>query len=425
MFIEDYKKRIIDDKIKSYLEVFGSMVIEGPKWCGKTWSAKNACNSEFLVADPKNNFNNKQIALLNPDLVLEGEQPRLIDEWQEAPLLWDAVRGKVDNSQKKGQFVLTGSASIDKSKYIHSGTGRIAHLRMRPMSLYEKEKSEGKVSLKDICYGKAKDCLTKNVTLGDLIDLVLSGGWPSTFNLDVNQSRIVAKEYINSLISEDLYKIDEIKRDKHKFELLLRSLARNESTIVTNKTLKNDVKEKDNDDIDVDTIADYLDVLNKLFITENIPPYSARLRSSLRVKQSEKRHFVDPSLPCALLNLTKDKLINDLEFFGFLFESMVERDLLTYVDSFGDAKLFHYQDYNNNEIDAVIELEDSSWCGIEIKLGSNQIDEAAANLIKINSEIIKEGGTPAKSLCVICGLVNAAYMRDDGVYVVPFTSLKN
>ena len=202
-------------------------------------------------------------------------------------------------------------------------------------------------------------------------------------------------------------------------------MARNESTIVTNKTLKNDVKEKDNDDIDVDTIADYLDVLNKLFITENIPPYSARLRSSLRVKQSEKRHFVDPSLPCALLNLTKDKLINDLEFFGFLFESMVERDLLTYVDSFGDAKLFHYQDYNNNEIDAVIELEDSSWCGIEIKLGSNQIDEAAANLIKINSEIIKEGGTPAKSLCVICGLVNAAYMRDDGVYVVPFTSLKN
>lgn len=424
MFIENYKKRIIDEKIKKYLQVFGATVIEGPKWCGKTWAAKNACNSEFLVADPKNNFNNKQIALLNPDLVLNGELPRLIDEWQEVPSLWDAVRGRVDLNQHKGQFVLTGSASVDKSKYIHSGTGRIVHLRMRPMSLYEKEKSEGKVSLKDICYGKAKDCLTKNVTLDDLINLVLSGGWPSTFGLNVEQSRLVSKEYVNSVINEDLYKIDNTKRDKHKFELLLRSLARNESTTVTNKTLKNDIKEKDNNDIDVDTIADYLDVLNRLFITENIPPYSARLRSSLRVKQSEKRHFVDPSLACALLNLTKDKLINDLSFFGFLFESMVERDLLTYIESFEDAKLFHYQDYFNNEIDAVIELEDSSWCGFEIKLGANQIDEAAANLIKINKEIIKEGGKPARSLCVICGLVNAAYMRNDGVYVVPITALK-
>lgn len=425
MFLKDYKQRIIDDKIKSYLKVFGSMVIEGPKWCGKTWAAKNACNSEFLVADPKNNFNNKQIALLNPELALEGDKPRLIDEWQEAPLLWDAVRGTIDSSQKKGQFILTGSASIDKSKYIHSGTGRIAHLRMRPMSLYEKEKSDGKVSLKDICYGNAKDYLTKSVTLSDLIDLVLSGGWPSSLNLDVDQARLVAKEYINSVINEDFYKIDNIKRDKHKFELLLRSLARNESTTVTNKTLKNDIKEKDNNDVDVGTIADYLDVLNKLFITENIPPYSSRLRSSLRVKQSEKRHFVDPSLPCALLNLTKEKLINDLEFFGFLFESMVERDLLTYVDSFDDAKLFHYQDYSNNEIDAVIELEDSSWCGFEIKLGANQIEEGATNLKKINNLIVKGGGKPAKSLCVICGLVNGAYMRADGVYVVPFTSLKN
>lgn len=421
---KDYKKRIIDDTLKKYLETFGVLLIEGPKWCGKTWTGSNASNSVFLLADPKNNFNNKQIALLNPDIVLNGDNPRLIDERQEVPSLWDAVRGRVDESAKKGQFILTGSSAVDKSKYIHSGTGRIAHLKMRTMSLYESGFSDGVISLKDICYGTAIDCLTQNASLDKLIDCVLIGGWPSTIGMSVDQSIIVAKEYIKSVLNEDIYKVDNIKRDKHKVELLLKSLARNEATTVTNKTLKNDIKEKDYDDVDANTITNYLNLLNDLYLVENIPPYSSRIRSSLRVKQSEKRHFVDPSLPCAILHLTKDKLLNDLNYFGFLFESMVERDLLTYVDSF-NAKLYHYQDYANNEIDAVIELEDSSWCGFEIKLGANQIDEAAKNLVRINSKIIEDGGKPAKSLCVICGLVNAGYKRPDGVYVVPFTSLKN
>ena len=421
---KDYKKRIIDETLKKYLETFGALLIEGPKWCGKTWTGSNASNSIFLLADPKNNFNNKQIAILNPDIVLNGDNPRLIDEWQEVPSLWDAVRGRVDESAKKGQFILTGSSAVDKSKYIHSGTGRIAHLKMRTMSLYESGFSDGVISLKDICYGTAIDCLTQNASLDKLIDCVLIGGWPSTIGMSVDQSIIVAKEYIKSVLNEDIYKVDNVKRDKHKVELLLKSLARNEATTVTNKTLKNDIKEKDYDDVDANTITNYLNLLNDLYLVENIPPYSSRIRSSLRVKQSEKRHFVDPSLPCAILNLTKDKLLNDLNYFGFLFESMVERDLLTYVDSF-NAKLYHYQDYANNEIDAVIELEDSSWCGFEIKLGANQIDEAAKNLVRINNKIIEEGGKPAKSLCVICGLVNAAYRRPDGVYVVPFMSLKN
>lgn len=421
---KDYKKRIIDETLKKYLETFGALLIEGPKWCGKTWTGSNASNSIFLLADPKNNFNNKQIALLNPDIVLNGDNPRLIDEWQEVPSLWDAVRGRVDESAKKGQFILTGSSAVDKSKYIHSGTGRIAHLKMRTMSLYESGFSDGVISLKDICYGTAIDCLTQNASLDKLIDCVLIGGWPSTIGMSVDQSIIVAKEYIKSVLNEDIYKVDNVKRDKHKVELLLKSLARNEATTVTNKTLKNDIKEKDYDNVDANTITNYLNLLNDLYLVENIPPYSSRIRSSLRVKQSEKRHFVDPSLPCAILNLTKDKLLNDLNYFGFLFESMVERDLLTYVDSF-NAKLYHYQDYANNEIDAVIELEDSSWCGFEIKLGANQIDEAAKNLVRINNKIIEDGGKPAKSLCVICGLVNAAYRRPDGVYVVPFMSLKN
>ena len=420
----NYKKRIIDKTLNEYLKIFGAVLIEGPKWCGKTWTARNAANSEFLLADPRNNFNNKQIALHDPDMVLDGINPRLIDEWQEVPSLWDAVRGRVDYKPTKGQFILTGSSAVNKSKYIHSGTGRIAHLKMRPMSLYESGVSDGTVSLEDICYGKAKPCLTQKITLDTLIDCVLIGGWPSILERNVNQSIIIAREYIKSVLSEDIYKVDNINRDKHKVELLLKSLARNEATTVTNKTLKNDIKEKDYDDINVDTIADYLSLLKDLYLIENIPPYSSRICSSLRVKQSEKRHFVDPSLPCAILHLTKDKLLNDLNYFGFLFESMVERDLLTFVDSF-NATLYHYQDYANNEIDAIVELEDSSWCGFEIKLGANQIDEAAHNLVRINREIMEKGGRPAKSLCVICGLVNAAYKRPDGIYVVPFTSLRN
>ncbi len=424
MKLPDYKRRTIDKKLDVYLETFGAVLIEGPKWCGKTWTSLYHSNSEFLLADSKGNFNNKKLAIMNPDLALEGKTPRLIDEWQEVPAIWDAVRSKIDFSNGKGQFILTGSASVNKSRYIHTGTGRIARLRMRPMSLFESGKSDGKISLNDICNNRAGGCFTGDVNLKDIIDYVLIGGWPSSVNLKTETGILISREYVKSVINEDIYKIDDAKRDKRKIELLLKSLARNESTTVTNTTLKKDVKDKDSDDINIDTIADYLNVFNNLYLLENIPPFSSNLRSSLRLKQSEKRHFVDPSLPCALLNLTSEKLMGDLELLGFLFESLVDRDLLTYVESFG-AKLFHYQDYRNHEMDAVIELEDGSWCGIEIKLGANQIEDAANNLLKINNLIIKEGGKPAKSLCVICGLTNAAYRRPDGVYVVPITSLKD
>lgn len=424
MELKDYKDRIIDAKVKVYLETFGAVLIEGPKWCGKTWTGKHASNSEFLLADSKGNFNNKKIAEMNPDLALFGHAPRLIDEWQEVPAIWDAVRNKVDQKPEKGQYILTGSATINRNSYIHSGTGRISRLRMRPMSLFENGKSDGKVSLKDICYRRAQDIFTGEVDLDKIIECILVGGWPSTINLDLNHGILVSKEYMKSVINEDISKVDGVKRDKHKIELLLRSLARNEATTVTNTTLKKDIIEKDLDDISIDTITDYLNLFNNLYLIENIPPFSANNRSSIRVKQNEKRHFVDPSLPCALLSLTKNKLISDLELLGFIFESLVERDLLTYADSF-DAKLYHYQDYKNNEIDAVIELDSGDWCGFEIKLGANKIDEAAKNLIKVNNKIIEEGGIPAKSLCVICGLTNAAYMRPDGVYVVPITSLKD
>ncbi len=424
MEVKDYKNRIIDNKINIYLETFKAVLVEGPKWCGKTWTSLHHANSVIFLADSKGNFNNKRLAMMNPDLVLTGDSPRLIDEWQEVPEIWDAVRSKVDFSNEKGLFILTGSASINKNSYIHTGTGRIAHMRMRPMSLYESGKSDGKVSLRDICNNRAQDCFTGEVDLNNIIEYILVGGWPSSINLDIDNGILVSREYVRSIINEDIYKVDNIKRDKRKIELLLRSLARNEATTVTNTTLKRDIKDKDFDDINIDTVSDYLNVFNSLYITENIPPFSSNIRSSLRLKQSEKRHFVDSSLPAALLNLTKDKLLSDLELLERLFESLVERDLLTYVESF-NGKLYHYQDYDNNEIDAVIELEDGEWCAIEIKLGVNQIEEAAKNLVKLNEKIKAQGGKPAKCLCVICGLTNAAYKRPDSVYVVPITSLKD
>ena len=424
MKIDGYKTRIIDRKIETYLKIFGAISIEGPKWCGKTYSGRNAAKSEFLVANPNGNFNNKQIASLDLNIALDGEKPHLIDEWQEIPSIWDAVRCKVDEKNTKGMFILTGSTSINKSSYIHSGTGRIARLKMRPMSLYESLNSDGKISLKEICYKKAKNVLTGEVSLDKLLDLILIGGWPANIGLSESEGRLVAKEYINSVLKSDIFKVDNIKRDSHKLELLLRSLARNESTTVTNSKLVKDIKDIDSEDINIDSITSYLNLINDLYLVENLPPFSNKIRSSLRVKQSEKKHFVDPSLVCALLNVTKEKLLSDFEFLGFVFESLVLRDLLTYVDGF-NAKLYHYQDYNNDEMDAVIELEDGEWCGVEIKLGAHQINKAAQNLVKINNKIINKGGKGAQALIVICGLTNAAYLREDGVYVVPITSLKD
>lgn len=421
---KNYKKRIIDSKIDLYLDTFGAVLIEGPKWCGKTWTGHHHCQSEFLLSDPKGNFGNRQLASIDPELALKGKAPRLIDEWQEVPSIWDAVRSEVDADQGKGRFILTGSSAIDKSSYIHTGTGRIAHLRMRTMSLYEEGISTGKVSLRDICLGNHISDYNEDISLQKLIGCILKGGFPGSMGLSVQQGMLIAKEYMKSVISEDIDKVGKAKRDKRKVQLLLRSLARNEATTASKKTLIGDISEKDGNDISIDALSDYLNLLNDLYLIEEIPPFSSNIRSSLRVKQSAKRHFVDPSLPASILNLTEDKLLGDPNTLGFLFESMVERELLTYVDAFG-GKLFHYQDYKDNEIDAIIESPDGSWCGIEIKLGGNQIDKAAENLLRINGLIVGKGGKGAKSLCVIAGVANAAYQRQDGVYVVPITSLKD
>ena len=422
---EKYIHRIIDNKISEYLQTFGAICIEGPKWCGKTWTSSYHSNSSIFLGDPAGNFQNRKLAEMSPDLILDGDFPRLIDEWQEVPPVWDAVRYKVDQVPQKGQYILTGSATPDHKGIMHSGAGRISKLRMRPMSLYESGDSSGRVSLEEICHGKITPVMSGEVDLRELIRLIVRGGWPGSLELPVNQAALLPMEYLNAVIDDDVYRMDGIKRNTIKMKLLLRSLARNESTTVTNKTLKNDIKEVDDEDIDVETVKEYLDIFARLFITDDQPPFATKVRSSVRVKQAVKRHFADPSLACALLKVTPESLINDLETLGFLFEALCERDLKIYAESFG-AKLYHYQDYNGREIDAVVELPDSSWCAFEIKLGANQIDTAAASLLEIKREIEKEekGRLPAV-LGVVCGLANAAYQRPDGVYVIPITALKN
>lgn len=421
---EQYKARIIDKKIEEYLRVFGAICIEGPKMCGKTWTSSFHSATQIYLGDPSGNFQNRKFAELDPTLVLEGEIPRLIDEWQEVPTVWDAVRHKVDMRSIKGQFILTGSSTPNHKGILHSGAGRIATLRMRPMSLFESNDSKGIISLEKLCNGNLEPKMTGEVNLKDLINYIIKGGWPTNIELNIDDAAYLPREYLETIIQNDAFKIDGIKRDINKMRLLLRSLARNESTTATIRTLKNDIKEKDDEDIDNDTIAAYLDLFTRLFIIENQQPFHYNIRSTVRVKQAEKRHFVDPSLACAILKITPGKLLNDLETLGFLFESIVERDLRIYAESF-NAHLYHYQDYKNREIDAVIELENGEWCAFEIKLGASQIDEAAENLKKIYTEIEKvDHGKLPKIMCIICGLSNSTYRREDGIFVVPFTSLK-
>ena len=422
---QNYMPRIIDRQVEEYLSAFGAVCIEGPKWCGKTWTSSYHSRSEIYIGDPAGNFQNRQLAELSPALVLEGETPRLIDEWQEVPPLWDAVRYQVDQNPQKGQFILTGSATPNHKGILHSGAGRIARLRMRPMSLWESGDSSGNVSLRSLCHGEMAPAMTGEVDLKALIGLIIRGGWPGSLGLSSEQAALLPAEYLNAVIDDDVYRMDGIKRDTHKMRLLLRSLARNESTTATNRTLIRDVKAIDDADIDSNTIAAYLDIFKRLFITDNQPPFSVGIRSSVRIKQAEKRHFADPSLACALLKATPASLLGDLETLGFLFEALCERDLRIYAESFG-ASLYHYQDYKNQEIDAVIELPDGTWCAFEIKLGANQIDAAATNLLEIKKQIEEDPkGKPPAVLCVLCGMANAAYQRPDGVFVVPITALKD
>jgi len=420
---KEYKTRLIDKEIEENLKIFGAISLEGPKWCGKTWTALNHSNSVIYLNNTDNNFREKHLAQMDVNLVLNGEKPEAIDEWQEVPEIWDAVRFRCDQDKEKGKYILTGSATPITDKISHSGAGRIVRMKMYTMSLYESGESSGEISLLDLFLGKVKNKLVEKTELYKLADLIVRGGWPESINLTVERARKITKSYLNAILEKDIIAIDGIQRDKNKMEMLLRSLARNESSNCSNAVLIRDIEDNSTEEeyrVSRNTVTEYLDILDKLHLIENQNSFMYKIRSKSNVGKNPKRHFVDPSLGCAALNITPLKLINDLNTFGLYFEALCERDLRIYAETIG-AKLYHYRDNNTGlEIDAIVELADGEYGAIEIKLGSDKEEEAAENLKKFyNLAEIKP-----KFMCIICGLYNAVVQRPDGIYILPITALK-
>ena len=415
-----YKKRIIDEKIEKNLKIFGAISIEGPKWCGKTWTSLNHANSVVYLNNVSNNFNERSLAQMNVDLILNKDYPELIDEWQEVPAIWDGIRFKCDEDNTRGKYILTGSATPVTKDIHHSGAGRIARMKMYTMSLYESGDSSGEISLQDLFKNNVKDKLTGKINLKKLIYYIIRGGWPQNIGMKEDESLELTQSYINDVLNFDISSIDGVTRDINKMRRILRELARNESTIVNNNTIIRDVNEE-NDVASRNTVLEYIDVLEKLHLIENQIAFSINLRSSSRVGKTAKRHFTDPSLVCGILGLTTESLLNDVNFLGFLFEALCERDLRIYIESY-NGNLYHFRDNTTGlEIDSIVEMPNGDYGAIEIKLGTDKIEEAAKNLLKFK-ELAKK---KPKFLCIISGLNEAIIKRPDGIYVIPITALKN
>ena len=419
---ENYIDRLIDKKIEEYLSVFGAISIEGPKWCGKTWASLNHANSKVLLDDDEI----KEKAKLDLNLILNDEKPELIDEWNLIPEVWDAIRRKCDDTTEKGNYILTCSTKLtdaeQKEKIHHSGAGRIGKIEMHTMSLYESGDSTGKVSIQNMLNDNVKNELNEKITLDELANLIIRGGWPSNIKNEGNKANIIPKSYIEAILDKDIH--NDKKRDVNKMNMLLKSLARNESTVATKSTLLKDIEEKAGEKELIEsriTMDDYLDVLSRLHIIDNQDAYSENYRSPDRIGKSAKRHFTDPSLACACLDLTKDKLINDLKTFGFMFEALVERDLKIYMD-YLDGKLFHFRDnVTGLEVDSILEFNGGEYAAVEIKLGYNQVEEAKKNLINFSNNMVKK----PKFMCVIVGYTDIiAKDPETGIYIVPITALK-
>ena len=419
---KEYIDRLVDKKIEEYLSIFGAVSIEGPKWCGKTWTSLNHANSVVLLDEEEM----KEKAKLSLDLILEEERPELIDEWNLIPEVWDAVRRKCDETTKKGNYILTCSTKLtdekQKEKIHHSGAGRIGKIQMHTMSLYESGDSTGKVSIQDMLNGTLKNELNDKITLQELANLIIRGGWPSNIKTPEDKIGILPKSYIDAILDSDIN--DDKKRDKNKMTMLLKSLARNESSIANKNTLLKDIGEYANEKETIEsriTIDDYLDVLNRLHITENQNAYSENYRSPNRLGKSVKRHFTDPSLACSCLDLTKEKLINDLKTFGFMFESLVERDLRVYIEYLG-GKLYHFRDnVTGLEVDSILEFSDGEYAAVEIKLGFNEVDNAKKSLMSFYNNMVKK----PKFMCVVVGYTDViAKDPETGIYIVPITALR-
>ena len=420
--MKKYLKRVVDKEIEEVFDIMGAVLIEGCKWCGKSTTAKKHCKSmlEFQDPDRFEEFNN--IKNTKPSLFLIGDKPRLFDEWQMFPVIWDSIRVDIDRTNNKGEYILTGSAKPSDDAIMHTGTGRISRIKMRPMSLYESNDSDGSVSINDILNQKDISGVSK-LEIEDIAKLIVRGGWPASLNLEENRKYRVANEYVKSLLHEEVSGINGIERNKSKMIAVLRSLARNISTPVSNKTIAEDVKNNFDDSVSRPTLNDYIDTLENLFVIEEINATNLNFRSKTSIRTKSKKEFVDPSIAAAILELNNIDLIKDLNLFGFLFECMCIRDLQIYIQSFG-GELSFYRDANNFEVDAIVRTSSGKWGAIEIKLGAGYIEEAANNLLKFKDKVDTDKCGIPEFLMVLTGS-KYSYRRDDGVYVVSIGNLRD
>jgi len=418
----EYLPRISDNILKTHLEAMGAVLVEGAKWCGKTSTARQMAGSILMLQDPDQQEKYKIATQTKPSLLLRGDTPRLLDEWQMYPVLWDAVRFAVDQRGEVGQFILTGSAVPTDGATMHTGTGRITRMLMRPMSFYESGDSTGEVSLKTLFNGKPDIEGFSKLSIERIAYLICRGGWPGTIQLDEKAALHVATAYLEAVVNADIQRVDGIEKNPDRVRLLLRSLARNICTLATAKTIIDDVAANEVS-MTEKTYTSYMNALKRIFVVENSPAWQPSLRSKTAIRSSEKRNFVDPSIGIAALQASPDNLLDDFETFGFFFESLCTRDIRVYSQALG-GDVYHYRDRSGLEADMIIRLHNGQWAAIEVKMGSKQIDEAAGHLIALRERIdTSRVGEPAFLMVLTGG--EYAYKRKDGVLNVPIGCLKD
>lgn len=424
--MKNYRKRIADNILARKLEGKGAVLIEGPKWCGKTTTAEQVAASVLYMDDPEKKEQNITMSELNPKRLLKGETPRLIDEWQLAPKLWDAIRFEVDHRGELGQFVLTGSAvPADTKEITHSGTGRFTWLTMRPMSLFESGESSGEVSLKTLFEQPNEIDGESKLDIDRLAFLVCRGGWPQAVDMRDEIALDQAFDYYDAVVNSDINRADNVQKNPERVKRLMRSYARNQGSQVPNTVIAQDIAANDESSMDADTVASYLNALRKIFVVEDMPAWNPNLRSKTAIRSSDTRYYIDPSIAAAALGIGPQDLISDLKTFGFLFETLCVRDLRVFADAL-NGKVYHYRDKDGLECDAVVHLRNGTYGLVEIKLGGDKlIEEGSTNLKALSDRIDTDKMKKPSFLMVLTGTGDYAYRRPDGVYVVPIGCLKD
>lgn len=422
MDVTYYFPRISDAILQKKLRRSGAVLLTGPKWCGKTSTALMASKSVIYMQDPDRSKSYMVAADTKPSLLLEGDVPRLIDEWQMAPVLWDAVRFTVDKRQSMGQFILTGSAVPVDNVTMHTGTGRLSRMLMRTMSLYESKESNGRVSLRDLFEGKMPVMEPSDLSIEQIAYAICRGGWPAAVSMGGEDALEMSRDYVEAIIHQDISRVDGVEKNPKRVQLLLRALARNVATMATNQTILNDVAANEMS-ISLPTVDGYMNALRRIFVIEDQAAWSPSMRSKSALRTSAKRHFIDPSIATAVLRTSPKGLLEDFNSFGFLFESLCTRDMRIYADA-NDGDVQHFRDRNGLEADMIVSLSDGRWAAVEVKLGNRQIEEAAEHLLQLSRKVDDEKMGKPSFLMVLTG-GEYAYQRKDGVVVVPIGCLKD